>query len=68
MNIFHKGKSSFGIKKILPFITVLFLIIIMVLPYQYKIIANTMCLKFINFLSLENGIAIQIRPIKPIII
>ena len=42
MNILHKGKSSFGIKKILPFITVLFLIIIMVLPYQYKIIANTM--------------------------
>ena len=42
MNISHNKENSFGIKSTIPFFTVLFLIIIMVLPYKFTVIGDIM--------------------------
>lgn len=42
MNISHNQENSFGIKSTIPFFTVLFLIIIMVLPYKFTVIGDIM--------------------------
>lgn len=42
VNISQNKESSFGIKSVLPFISILFLIIIMVLPYNMPLIGDIM--------------------------
>ena len=42
MNASLQEDNLFSIKFIIPFLTILFLIIMMVLPYQFKIIDNSM--------------------------
>ena len=42
MNISQNKESSFGIKSVIPFFTILFLIIIMVLPYKFTVIGDIM--------------------------
>lgn len=42
MNISQNTETSFGVSSILPFLTILFLIIIMVLPYNIPLIGDIM--------------------------
>jgi len=42
VNIFQSKEQSFGLKAIIPFFTILFLIIIMVLPYNIPLIGDIM--------------------------
>lgn len=42
MNISQNKESSFGLKSIIPFFSILFLILIMVLPYKFTVIDDIM--------------------------
>ena len=42
MNISQSNEKSFGLKSVIPFMTVLFLIIIMILPYNMPLLGDIM--------------------------
>ena len=42
MNISQNKENSFGLKSTIPFFTILFLIIVMVLPYKFTVVGDIM--------------------------